>query len=261
MHLLHGVLVAAGLSPSRTAPQTTSWRMETIVKQQLKFGTGIAELKRLVESAEADPTHCDTSRCVRWPWSRDTNGYGRVWLDGRTQYVHRLAWEQVHGAPPKGMELDHQCGMRACVNPGHLRLVTHAENIAARRPNGFARSQFSSDAAYERYLEANRVGTARYTAKRKASMTAEELEAERNACAAYSRTFYALNADAINAQRRANYAERKAARSPEELACLRAERNTYQRQYRAAHRDEINAKRRARKAAKAAQTPPWEAVA
>lgn len=51
-------------------------------------------------------------------------GYGQVF--GTT--AHRRAWERAHGLVPVGLELDHLCRVRACVNLSHLELVTHAEN-------------------------------------------------------------------------------------------------------------------------------------
>ena len=68
-------------------------------------------------------------RC--WLWTGPTNGYGygRAWVDGRKQYVHRLAYEAFWGPVPPGLELDHLCRQRACYNPWHLEAVTHGVNM------------------------------------------------------------------------------------------------------------------------------------
>jgi HNH endonuclease len=42
--------------------------------------------------------------------------------------THRLGWKLLRGPIPEGKELHHRCGVYACWNPGHLELVTHAEN-------------------------------------------------------------------------------------------------------------------------------------
>ncbi len=66
-----------------------------------------------------------------WLWLGHTNGHGyaQVKIGGRAIYVHRHAWELLVGPIPQGMELDHLCRVRHCVNPDHLEVVTHAENM------------------------------------------------------------------------------------------------------------------------------------
>lgn len=46
---------------------------------------------------------------------------------GRT--AHRVVYETVVGPVPEGLELDHLCRNRGCVNPAHLEPVTHQENM------------------------------------------------------------------------------------------------------------------------------------
>lgn len=68
-----------------------------------------------------------------WIWTRTMNtaGYGQVWnSDGTHQLtVHRVAYEAYVGPIPDGLEVDHLCNVRLCVNPAHLEIVTHAENL------------------------------------------------------------------------------------------------------------------------------------
>jgi hypothetical protein len=72
--------------------------------------------------------------CWRFDGYHMPNGYARFNVrPGVVVLAHRYAYELHYGCtlPPKssGMELDHLCRARWCVNPTHLELVTKTENI------------------------------------------------------------------------------------------------------------------------------------
>lgn len=50
--------------------------------------------------------------------------------------THRYSYERAEGPVPAGLELDHLCRVRSCVNPEHLEPVTHRENM--RRGSGWS---------------------------------------------------------------------------------------------------------------------------
>lgn len=68
------------------------------------------------------------SPCWVWQLYKVGAGYGRMTVAGRQVLAHRHYYEQHVGPIPEGLELDHLCRVRCCVNPAHLEPVTHAEN-------------------------------------------------------------------------------------------------------------------------------------
>lgn len=113
--------------PKRTKPATETTKMpmpsrsipilqgETLVRFQSKVGAG-------------------QNGC--WPWlaAKSIGGYGVFNVGGGTRYAHRISYVAHKGEIPKGLDLDHLCRNRACVNPEHLEVVTRSQNL--RRGTG-----------------------------------------------------------------------------------------------------------------------------
>lgn len=100
------------------------------------------------------------SGCWNWLGARrikrhkqTTYVYGCFSRDGTINNVvgaHCFAYEFCKGPIPAGMELDHTCKNKLCVNPEHLEAVTHQENCKRRAKSGPPKGckmprQFSQD--------------------------------------------------------------------------------------------------------------------
>lgn len=79
--------------------------------------------------------------CLLWTGHLTPAGYGSMKVKGTTVGVHRVAHEVWIGPIPAGLEVDHLCGNRACLEPAHLEAVTHRENL--RRSSNWIASEIN----------------------------------------------------------------------------------------------------------------------
>lgn len=76
-----------------------------------------------------------SGKCKVWMGYLDKDGYGSFFFRRFNRRAHRVAYYMHVGDVPKGMVVDHACGVRNCVQPSHLRLLTPKENsLDSRSP-------------------------------------------------------------------------------------------------------------------------------
>lgn len=95
--------------------------------------------------------------CWLWTASKNNKGYGVIGRGGKNggmMYAHRLSWTLANPGMPLGAGLVlHMCDVRHCVNPEHLLLGTHKDNVSDMWKKGRAN-----------HVKGERVHTAKLTA-------------------------------------------------------------------------------------------------
>lgn len=80
--------------------------------------------------------HVAANGCILWTGAGSEGRYGKFRQGPKKVAAHRYAWELFNGDVPAGMCVCHRCDAPRCVNPAHLFLGTHLENMQDRDAKG-----------------------------------------------------------------------------------------------------------------------------
>ena len=91
---------------------------------------------RLLRNSEQKQTGCR-----EWLKGHQSDGYGVISINKRCLLAHRVAYEAFIGEIPHGMIVMHKCDNPSCINPEHLLVGSHQDNMRDRNTKGRARGK------------------------------------------------------------------------------------------------------------------------
>lgn len=74
--------------------------------------------------------------CMEWSGALNNDGYGIVRYKGKTMLSHRVSYIIKNGEIREGASVCHKCDNPKCINPDHLFLGSHKENMEDMRRKG-----------------------------------------------------------------------------------------------------------------------------
>ena len=90
-------------------------------------------MRKVFQTVESIFEKCIRTKngCIEWTGSNFGPGkeYPCIWHNGRNWRGNRLMWTLVNGQIPEGLGVLHSCDNQKCVNPEHLRVGSHKENM------------------------------------------------------------------------------------------------------------------------------------
>ena len=119
-------------APSEARPKT---RIE-FTRLESRAAKADGPRQRKVDMEKFTENIQKTESCWIWQGFTLGDGYGGLIVDGKKVYAHRLSFDLHKGTIPPGMYVLHKCDVRKCVNPDHLFLGSHADNMRDKAKKG-----------------------------------------------------------------------------------------------------------------------------
>lgn len=109
-----------------------TYRDDAVVLRRRRLDTGLPTRDELDEWSEPEPN----SGCFIWMRARSSKGYGSIFIRGRVEKAHRIAYIVAHGRVPRAHHVLHHCDNPPCVNERHLFVGTNDDNVQDRCAKG-----------------------------------------------------------------------------------------------------------------------------
>jgi len=122
----------------------------------VKLSSTAYRARNVIERIEEKLERIPEAGCWLYMGTVGKLGYAQTTVGRKHLLPHRVMFEHYKHSIPSGMQVDHLCRVRSCVNPHHLEAVTKSENVRRSSAPEVARNRMLSDRNPSRQMVAHK---------------------------------------------------------------------------------------------------------